>query len=113
MVISVLIEQNCETGIEKRITRVAVSATTAAASDASAQGLNMAVRNQEEYDLNGTLTCSAASAITTAAQEGKKMRAIELTEEKTTCYTKDQMRKQSKRLFLQINNKMLRMHVKN
>ena len=62
----------CEIGIEKRITRVAVSATTAVASDASAQELNMVVRNQEEYDLNRTLTCSAASAITTAAQEGTK-----------------------------------------
>ena len=62
----------CEIGIEKRITHVAVTATTAAASDASAQGLNMTVRNQEEYDLNRTLTCSTASAITTAAQEGTK-----------------------------------------
>ena len=62
----------CETSIEKRITRVAVSATTAAASDAFSQGLKMAVRNQEGYDLKQTLTCATASAITTAAQEGTK-----------------------------------------
>ena len=61
-----------ETGIEKSITRVVVSTATAAASDASAQGLNIAVGNQEEYDLKRTLTSATASAITTAAQEGTK-----------------------------------------
>ena len=34
--------------------------------------MNLAVENQEEYDLKRTLTSATANAITTAAQEGTK-----------------------------------------
>ena len=52
--------------------RVVVSTTTAATSDAVIQGANIAVGNQDHYDIQRTVTCAATSAILTTAQEGVK-----------------------------------------
>ena len=60
------------TGVAKSVTRVAVSAGTAAASDATMQGINMATGLQDTYDGRRTLISAATSAGMAAAQEGMK-----------------------------------------
>ncbi|CAF2594333.1 unnamed protein product [Rotaria sp. Silwood2] len=59
-------------GVAKSVTRVAVSGTTAAVSDATIQSVNIAVGNQDKYDIKRTVTSASTSAIMTAAQEGTK-----------------------------------------
>jgi hypothetical protein len=59
-------------GVTKSVTRVAVSGTTAALSDATIQGANIAVGNQDHYDIRQTITSATTSTIMTAAQEGTK-----------------------------------------
>lgn len=66
------LSKSAASGVTKSITRVGVSGTTAAASDAIIQGANIAVGNQDEYDTKRTFTSATTSVIMTAAQEGTK-----------------------------------------
>ena len=59
-------------GVVKSVTRVAVSAGTAAASDATIQGINIVAGHQDTYDGRRTLISTATSAGMAAAQEGTK-----------------------------------------
>ncbi|CAF1617725.1 unnamed protein product [Rotaria magnacalcarata] len=66
------LSKSVTSGIAKSATRVAVSGTTAAVSDATVQGVNIAVGNQDSYDVKRTFASTTTSAIMTVAQEGTK-----------------------------------------
>jgi hypothetical protein len=59
-------------GVAKSATRVMVSGATAAACDATAQGLNIATGNQEKFDVSRTALNIMSSAAMTAGQESIK-----------------------------------------
>ncbi|UJR09490.1 hypothetical protein I4U23_013728 [Adineta vaga] len=56
----------------KSLVRMILSGTTSAVSDASIQGVNCAMRNQDEYDFKRTATCFTSSAIMAGVQEATK-----------------------------------------
>ena len=68
--LSASVSNGLSSTLAKGATRVVVSGTTAGASDAICQGVNLASGNQEHYDFERTLISAAASATTTAAFEG-------------------------------------------
>lgn len=70
--ISSTVTKSISDDVARAATRVVVSTTTAATSDAVIQGANIAVGNQDHYDVKRTVTCAATSAILTTAQEGVK-----------------------------------------
>ena len=59
-------------GVAKSATRIAVTGTTAAVSDATVQGMSIASGKQEKYDVKRTVTSATVSTIMAAAQEGTK-----------------------------------------
>ncbi len=63
--------QGVGTGIEC-VTRVVLSGTTAAASDAFIQGANIATGIQETFNVKQVFTSAAVSSVTTLGQEGVK-----------------------------------------
>ena len=59
-------------GVAKSVTRITISGTTAAVSDATVQGISIATGNQDEYDVKRTFTSATVSTIMATAQEGTK-----------------------------------------
>ncbi|CAF3559406.1 unnamed protein product [Rotaria sp. Silwood1] len=70
--ISSNLSQSITSDVVKSVTHVAVSGTTAVVSDATIQGVNIAVGNQDRYDIKRTITSASTSVILAAAQEGTK-----------------------------------------
>lgn len=56
--------------LQKASARILISGTTASAADAMSQTINIAVGNQEKYDLKQTMLAGTVSSMTTAAMEG-------------------------------------------
>ena len=69
--ITTKLTQGVGPGIEC-VARVAISGTTAAASDALIQGANIATGGQDNFNVKQCVTSAAVSSITTLAQEGVK-----------------------------------------
>lgn len=66
------VAKSVSSDVARATARVVVSTTTAATSDAVIQGANIAVGNQDHYDVKRTLACATTSAVLTTAQEGIK-----------------------------------------
>ncbi|CAF2764006.1 unnamed protein product [Rotaria sp. Silwood2] len=58
--------------VAKSVTCVAANGTIAAVRDGTIQGANIAVGNQDQYDIKRTSTSATTNAIMTAAREGTK-----------------------------------------
>ncbi len=66
------LSQGAQSGIEKCLTRVAVSGTSAAVCDTVIQTANIKTGIQDSFNVNQLITSTTVSSVVTVAQEGVK-----------------------------------------